>query len=99
MPVLTQTSTRDALDEILAERILLLDGSMGALLYAKKLVEEDYHGSLLRDHPLSLKNCTEALVLTQPRLITDVHRAYLEAGADIVETCTFNATPMALTEF
>src|SRR5262245_39992631 len=99
MPVLTQTSTRDALDELLAERILLLDGSMGALLYAKQLVEADYHGDHLRAHPVSLKNCTEALVLTQPRLITDVHRAYLEAGADIIETCTFNATPLALAEF
>lgn len=99
MPVLTQTSTRDALDELLAQRILLLDGSMGALLYAKQLVEADYHGDHLRDHPVSLKNCTEALVLTQPRLIGDVHRAYLEAGADIVETCTFNATPIGLAEF
>src|SRR6266481_913669 len=99
MPVLTQTSTGDALRELMAQRILLLDGSMGALLYAKNLVEADYHGSLLGDHPKSLKNCTEALVLTQPRLITDIHRAYLEAGADIVETCTFNATPIALEEF
>jgi 5-methyltetrahydrofolate--homocysteine methyltransferase len=99
MSVLTQTSIRDALDELLAQRILLLDGSMGALLYAKNLVDEDYHGSVLRDHPVPLKNCTEALVLTQPRLITDVHRAYLEAGADIIETCTFNGTAIALSEF
>src|SRR3984893_8589674 len=93
-----QSTTRQLLEQLLSERILVLDGSMGALLYAKQLVEADYHGSRLRDHPVSLKNCTEALVLTQPRLITDVHRAYLEAGADIVETCTFNATPMALAE-
>ena len=99
MSVISQSSPRDALSEIMEQRILLLDGSMGALLFAKKLVEADYHGSKLRDHPKSLKNCTEALVLTQPRLITDVHRAYLEAGADIVETCTFNATPIALAEF
>src|SRR5437764_5325302 len=99
MSVLTQSSTRDAILELMAQRILLLDGSMGALLYAKQLVEADYHGTRLRDHPQSLKNCTEALVLTQPRLIEDVHQAYLEAGADIVETCTFNATPLALAEF
>ena len=43
---------------------------------------------------MSLKNCTEALVLTQPKLIEDIHRAYLEAGADIIETCTFNANPL-----
>ncbi len=99
MSVLTQNNSRDAIQQIMSERILLLDGSMGALLYAKKLVDEDYHGSQLRDHPVSLKNCTEALVITQPRLIIDVHRAYLEAGADIVETCTFNATPIGLSEF
>src|SRR5258707_8702548 len=94
-----QVSTGQLLEELLSQRILLLDGSMGALLYAKQLVEADYHGSRLRDHPVSLKNCTEALVLTQPRLIEDIHRAYLEAGADIIETCTFNATPIGLTEF
>src|SRR5690349_14766354 len=99
MSALTQASPRDALAELLAQRILLLDGSMGALLYAKGLAEADYHGSRLKDHPVSLKNCTEALVLTQPRLITDIHRTYFEAGADIVETCTFNATPIGLTEF
>ena len=99
MSVLTQSSARDALLEIMARRILLLDGSMGALIFAKGLVEADYHGSLLLDHPKSLKNCTEALVLTQPRLITDIHRSYLEAGADIVETCTFNATSIGLAEF
>src|SRR5688572_15046911 len=99
MPVLTQTSTRDALDELLSERILLLDGSMGALLYARQLTEADYHGTLLRDHSNSLKNCTEALVLTQPKLITEIHQAYLDAGADIVETCTFNATSIGLAEF
>src|SRR5205823_4818146 len=94
-----QSSTRQLLEQLLSERVLLLDGSMGALLYAKQLVEADYHGSKLRDHPVSLKNCTEALVLTQPRLIEDIHRAYLEAGADIIETCTFNATPIGLAEF
>ena len=48
---------------------------------------------------MSLKNCTEALVLTQPRLIEDIHRAYLDAGADIIETCTFNANPIGMGEF
>jgi 5-methyltetrahydrofolate--homocysteine methyltransferase len=94
-----QTSTRQLLEELLAQRILLLDGSMGALLYAKQLQEADYHGAELRNHPKSLKNCTEALVLTQPGLIEDVHRAYLDAGADIVETCTFNGTSIGLAEF
>jgi 5-methyltetrahydrofolate--homocysteine methyltransferase len=94
-----QSTTRQLLEELLSQRILLLDGSMGALLYSRKLEEVDYRGKVLRDHPHSLKNCTEALVLSQPRLIQDIHRAYLEAGADIVETCTFNATSIGLAEF
>src|SRR5205809_1051706 len=99
MSILTQTKTRGALDELLAERILLLDGSMGALIYSKQPTEEDYRGEIFRSHPKLLKNCTEALVLSQPKLIEDIHRAYLEAGADIVETCTFNGNRLALEEF
>jgi 5-methyltetrahydrofolate--homocysteine methyltransferase len=92
-------TTRDLLDDLLSQRILLLDGSMGAFIYARKPSEEDYRGARFRSHPKLLQNCTEALVLTQPQLIEEIHRAYLDAGADIVETCTFNATPLALTEF
>src|SRR5262249_36070607 len=99
MLMTAQTTTRQLLEELLAQRVLLLDGSMGAFLYAKQLAEADYHGTRLRDHPKSLKNCTEALVLTQPQLIQGIHDAYLNAGADIVETCTFNATSIGLTEF
>ncbi|HEY7315261.1 MAG TPA: methionine synthase [Gemmataceae bacterium] len=93
------TSTRAVLEELLAQRILLLDGSMGAFIYARSPQEEDYRGRRFRNHPKPLKNCTEALVLTQPELIDEIHCAYLDAGADVIETCTFNATPLALTEF
>src|SRR3984957_17571677 len=99
MSRLAPMNPRTTLDELLAQRILLLDGSMGALIYSKQPGEEDYRGERFRSHPVSLKNCTEALVLTQPKLIEDIHRAYLEAGADIVETCTFNANPLSLEEF
>src|SRR3954454_3666366 len=92
-------TTREVLEELLSQRILLLDGSMGAFIYARSPSEEDYRGARFRNHPKMLKNCTEALVLTQPRLIEEIHRAYLDAGSDIVETCTFNATPLALAEF
>src|SRR5262249_60170723 len=95
----TRMSTREALEELLARRILLLDGSMGAYIYACGPQEEDYRGKRFRNHPKLLKNCTEALVLTQPKLIDEIHHAYLDAGSDIIETCTFNATPLALTEF
>jgi 5-methyltetrahydrofolate--homocysteine methyltransferase len=87
------------LGDLLSQRILLLDGSMGAFIFARKPQEEDYRGDRFRNHPKLLKNCTEALVLTQPRLIDEIHRAYLDAGADIIETCTFNATPLGLYEF
>src|SRR5689334_22324966 len=99
MLISADTSTRAILDELLAQRILLLDGSMGAFIYTRGPQEEDYRGRRFRHHPKLLKNCTEALVLTQPGLIDEIHRAYLDAGADIIETCTFNATPLALTEF
>ena len=91
--------TRQILEELLAERILILDGSMGALIYSRHPTEDDYRGERFRHHPKSLKNCTEALVLTQPQMIEDIHRAYLEAGADIIETCTFNANPLSFSEF
>jgi 5-methyltetrahydrofolate--homocysteine methyltransferase len=99
MSILTQMNPRDALQELMAERILLLDGSMGALIYSHDLKDPDYRGERFRTHRVALKNCTEALVLTQPKLIEDIHRAYLEAGADIIETCTFNASRLALEEF
>ncbi|HZZ82277.1 MAG TPA: methionine synthase [Gemmataceae bacterium] len=99
MSILTKMKSGDALRTLMSERILLLDGSMGALIYSKKPEEADYRGERFRTHPKSLKNCTEALVLTQPKMIEDIHRAYLEAGADIVETCSFNATRLALEEF
>jgi 5-methyltetrahydrofolate--homocysteine methyltransferase len=94
-----QVSTREHLNQLLAERILLLDGSMGALIYSHKLEEADYRGSRFRNHPNSLKNCTEALVLTQPALIEKLHRAYFEAGSDIVETCTFTGNRLQMAEF
>ncbi len=99
MSMLTQMKPADALHNLMDDRILLLDGSMGALIYSHKLEDADYRGERFRAHPKALKNCTEALVLTRPKLIEDIHRAYLEAGADIIETCTFNASRLALEEF
>src|SRR5437588_12292123 len=99
MLISAQTSTREVLEELLAERILLLDGSMGALIFSQKPTEADYQGERFRNHPKSLQNCTEALVLSRPRLIEDIHRAYLDAGPDIIETCTFNGNPLSMEEF
>src|SRR5689334_21396762 len=94
----SHVTTHQLLAELLEGRILLLDGSMGALIYSRNPSEEDYRGQRFRQHPVSLKNCTEALVLSQPELVLDIHRSYLDAGADIIETCTFNGNALSLEE-
>jgi 5-methyltetrahydrofolate--homocysteine methyltransferase len=99
MAVSAQLSTREVLEELLAQRILILDGSMGALIFSHEPREEDYRGSRFRSHPVSLKNCTDVMVLSQPARIEAIHRAYLEAGADIIETNTFTANRLSLEEF
>ena len=87
------------LRSLLSDRILVIDGSMGALLFQKKLTEEDYRGERFRGHDTALKNATDVLCLTQPEVIVDIHRTYLEAGADVVETNTFGANVVTLREF
>jgi 5-methyltetrahydrofolate--homocysteine methyltransferase len=90
---------RKRLQELLAQRILVLDGAMGTTIHARRPTEEDYRGSRFRNHPRPLRNCTEVMVLTQPQIIQDIHRAYLEAGADLIETTTFNSNPISMADF
>ena len=71
---------------------------MGSMIYAHGLKDADWAASRFAQHPKELKNNTEVLTLTQPKLIEDIHRAYLEAGADIIETDTFNTNPVSMTE-
>jgi 5-methyltetrahydrofolate--homocysteine methyltransferase len=87
----------DAFDivDLLAKRIVILDGAMGTMIQRFKLKEEDYRGDLLKDHSVSLKNNNDVLSLTRPEIIRQVHLEYLQAGADIIETNTFNATVIA----
>ena len=85
--------------EILDQRIMIIDGSMGALIMANNPTEEEYRGERFKDHHIDVRNSTDLLVLTQPDLIAGIHRRYLEAGADIIETDTFNATLIGLKEF
>ena len=85
--------------EHLAQRILVLDGAMGTMLQLHGLVESDYRGERFALHQTDLKNNNEALMLVRPDLIEAVHLAYLEAGADIIETNTFNATRISLADF
>ena len=76
--------------KFLAERILVLDGAMGSLIQTYKLEEADYRGDRFADWSCDVKGNNDVLVLSQPKIIMDIHRAYLEAGADIIETNTFN---------
>ncbi|HEV2473402.1 MAG TPA: homocysteine S-methyltransferase family protein, partial [Chthonomonadales bacterium] len=91
--------TEKLLTKLLQERVLIIDGSMGALLFGKKLQEADYRGERFRSHPHDLKNDPDILNLSQPEIIHGVHAAYLEAGADIVVTNTFTATSIGQAEY
>ncbi|MDY6891030.1 MAG: methionine synthase [Pseudomonadota bacterium] len=87
------------LSQLLNQRILMLDGGMGTMIQARKLAEADYRGERFADWQLDLKGNNDLLALTQPELILEIHTAYLEAGADIIETNTFNATRIALADY
>jgi 5-methyltetrahydrofolate--homocysteine methyltransferase len=91
--------SHDRLKALLAQRILVLDGAMGTMIQSYKLGEADYRGERLRDHPRDLQGDNDLLVLTQPAIIREIHRKYLEAGADIVETNTFNSTRIAQADY
>jgi 5-methyltetrahydrofolate--homocysteine methyltransferase len=99
MAVVQQPQTRQILEKLLSERILVLDGAMGTMVHALKFGEAEFRGSRFADHPQDLKNFIDILVLTQPAAIEQIHRAYLEAGADIIETNTFGATGVAMADF
>jgi 5-methyltetrahydrofolate--homocysteine methyltransferase len=99
MAVAQQKNTRELLESLLAERILVLDGAMGTMVHALKYEEADYRGSQFAKHTKDLKNFIDILAITQPEAIEDIHRQYLEAGADIIETNTFGATSVAMADF
>jgi 5-methyltetrahydrofolate--homocysteine methyltransferase len=79
--------------------MLVLDGAMGTMIQRHGLQEADYRGERFADHPHDLKGNNDLLVLTRPDVIGGIHRAYLEAGADILETCTFNATAVSQADY
>src|SRR3989304_7146728 len=89
----------DLLESLLAERILLLDGAMGTQVQALRLDEAGVRGERFADHHKDLKNFADILCLTHPSEVTDIHRRYLAAGADIVETNTFGASPIGMEDF
>jgi 5-methyltetrahydrofolate--homocysteine methyltransferase len=90
---------RTTLDRLLAQRILVLDGAMGTMIQRHQLEEADFRGDRFRHHPRELKGDNDLLVLTRPDVIGGIHRQYLEAGADIIETCTFSSTAIAQADY
>ncbi len=92
-------NTFDKLTKILKERILILDGAMGTMIQRHKLSENDFRGERFKDHPHDLKGDNDLLCLTQPEIIKNIHRAYLDAGADLIETNTFNGTSISQADY
>ncbi|MGH9728514.1 MAG: methionine synthase [Candidatus Acidiferrales bacterium] len=85
--------------EILDKRIVILDGAMGTMIQALGLVEEDYRGKEFREHPKDLRLNNDVLNIAQPQIIESIHRQYLEAGGDIIETNTFNSNAISMAEY
>src|SRR5580700_697502 len=90
---------RDELNALLRERILLLDGAMGTMIQARKLDEAGYRGKEFARHSRDLRLNNDALNLSQPQIIEEIHTQYLDAGADIIETNTFNSTAVSMAEY
>jgi 5-methyltetrahydrofolate--homocysteine methyltransferase len=97
--LLKNLSTPDRLAQIMAERILVLDGAMGTMIQGLGLDETAIRGERFHDHHKDLANFADILCLTHPDAITEIHRKYFAAGADIVETNTFGASPIGMDEF
>jgi 5-methyltetrahydrofolate--homocysteine methyltransferase len=96
---MTKTDTSRALGEILATRIAYLDGAMGTMIQRHKLDEAAYRGDRFKDWPSDLKGNNDLLVLTQPDIIRGIHSQYIAAGADIIETNTFNSTTISQADY
>ncbi len=87
------------IQECLNERILIIDGAMGTMIQRHKLTEADYRGGRFKDWPCDVKGNNDLLNITQPKIITGIHKQYLDAGADIIETNTFSSTSIAMADY
>ncbi len=94
-----RTARLARLEPLLAERIVVLDGAMGTMIQSYGLGEADYRGERFADWPRDLRGNNDLLTITQPAIVGAIHRAYLEADADIVETNTFNSTAVAMADY
>ncbi len=93
------TTAKPDIRELLEQRVLVLDGAMGTMIQRYKLDEKDYRGSRFAEWPQPLKGNNDLLNLTQAQIIEEIHREYLEAGADIIETNTFNGTRISMADY
>ena len=91
--------TGESLSEALCRRVLLLDGAMGTMIQRYSLSEDDFRGGRFASHPSRLSGCNDILCLTAPEKIREIHREYLEAGADIISTNTFNANAVSMADY
>ena len=94
-----QIARAAALRKLFAERIVVLDGAMGTMIQQHKLDEAAYRGERFAAWPRDLKGCNDLLVLTQPKIIGDIHREFIEAGADLISTNTFNANSTSMADY
>ena len=89
----------EQIKQLMSEKILILDGAMGTMIQSYKLEEKDYRGEQFISHPCDLKGNNDLLSITQPNIIKAIHSAYFEAGADIIETNTFNSTAISMADY
>jgi len=97
--VAVKVSVHERLDRLFKQRIVIFDGSMGVMLQKRGLSDAEFRGERFKDHPKPLRNNSDILCLSQPEMVTRVHLDYLEAGADIITTNTFTATPVSQADY
>ena len=91
--------TVETFKKLLEEKILVIDGAMGTMIQRHNLTEKDFRGERFKNHSHDLKGNNDLLSITQPEIIKGIHRAYFEAGADIIETNTFNANGFSQADY
>ena len=91
--------TEQDLENLVKERIVIMDGAMGTMIQQEKLGEEDFRGDLFKNHAKELKGNNDLLCLTRPDIIRNIHQSYFDAGSDIVETNTFSATTISMADY
>src|SRR5258706_15750187 len=98
-PIVTRPARLAALHDALKQRILVLDGAMGTMIQRHRLTEAHYRGERFRDYGRDLRGNNDLLSITRPEVIREIHRQYLDAGADILETNTFNSTSISQADY